>query len=497
MNFCPECGSSLNVGSVKFYHNCGKNLWQSLSNNTATTINSISLTESSSSNDEIFQDIMTEKEGQLKIETGQENISTTTIYNLGVNLEELVEKILKKKDYSTQRRLKLKGKSGALHEIDVFGKRKNKSLAVECKNYEQDIVVGIKEIRDFHSKLNDLHHDGDALFVTYGRFSSDTVSYANKYDIELWNGDKLSKIYLSMLIGRYGTSTSSTSSSTCNEIGIENALPVFMTFEEITRLNLENSSIAKIEGILIFKPYYIFEYKLDSMRMDKRGKSHRIRDEDYYILDAITEQILYESEKDDVSNYHQILFSTKRNKDKLEFENLSKKFEHSQICHDLKNIKPKIHYKISETPDYLIKVLEPDLSVKNANLIILEKIIQSNTKEISYDVKTLRNEVETKTMTIIPKKSEVTIKRSSLIYVPIWKIGFSCKDITYRRVAMAASKTIIVDEIERCSKDFSSLRFWTKWKITNALCQTCGITLCDDHIYKDNGGFYCKEHCRY
>jgi hypothetical protein len=59
---------------------------------------------------------------------------------------------------------------------------------------------------------------------------------------------------------------------------------------------------------------------------------------------------------------------------------------------------------------------------------------------------------------------------------------------------MAASKTIIVDEIERCSKDFSSLKFWTKWKITNALCQTCGIALCDDHIYKDNGGYYCKEH---
>jgi hypothetical protein len=125
----------------------------------------------------------------------------------------------------------------------------------------------------------------------------------------------------------------------------------------------------------------------------------------FYILDAITEQILYEFEKNDMSNYHQILSSTKRNKDKLEFETLSKKFEHSQICHDLKNIKPKMHYKISETPDYLIKVLEPDLSIKNASLIILEKIIQSNTKEISYDIKTSRNEIETKTMTIIPRKA--------------------------------------------------------------------------------------------
>ena len=54
MNFCPEDGSSLNIGSVKFCHNCGKILAIFI-NNTATTINPISLTESPSSNDEIFQ----------------------------------------------------------------------------------------------------------------------------------------------------------------------------------------------------------------------------------------------------------------------------------------------------------------------------------------------------------------------------------------------------------------------------------------------------------
>lgn len=58
-------------------------------------------------------------------------------------------------------------------------------MVVECKNYEKDKVVGIKEIRDFHSKIRDLGHDCDNLFVTYRRFSYDTVSYANKYDIEL------------------------------------------------------------------------------------------------------------------------------------------------------------------------------------------------------------------------------------------------------------------------------------------------------------------------
>ena len=143
----------------------------------------------------------------------------------------------------------------------------------------------IKEIRDFHSKIRDLGHDCDNLFVTYGRFSSDIVSFANKYDMELWNGDKLSKIYLSMLIGRFGT----LESSDYNEIRIENAFSVSMIFEEIARLDLENES-RKNKRISYFQTILYLWIPLDSMRMDKRGKSHLIHDEDYFVLDAILEQ---------------------------------------------------------------------------------------------------------------------------------------------------------------------------------------------------------------
>ncbi len=487
MKFCPECGSSLNTGSVKFCHNCGKNLWEFASSNITTHTSS---TKSSSGND-IFQDFMTDKE-ELKIENGHD-YSPTTVYNLGVKLEELVEKILKNKEYSTRRRLRLRGKSGALHEIDISATRKNKSILVECKNYEQNSVVSIKEIRDFHSKLKDLHHDGDALFVTYGRFSSDTITYANKYDIELWDGDKLSKTYISMLIGRHAPSSSS---SEYNKIDLEYSLPISTTFEEVSTLTLKNLSIAKITGLLLFRPFYFFEYKFDCIKIDKKGKSHRIQNEDYCVLDAATEQILYEDEKDDVSDIKQMFFTKKSNTDKPVFEESLKKLEHSQICIDLKNIKPKINFKIQENPDYLIKVLEPVLSHKTASIIILEKIIQTNIKEISFDVKTSRDEVETRTMTIVPKKSDIVIKKSSLIYVPIWKIDILSHDMAYKRESMASSKTMILDEIKFCSKDFSSLKFWTKCKPTDALCDSCGIALCDDHVYENNEKYYCKDHSK-
>lgn len=126
---------------------------------------------------------------------------------MGVNLEEVVEQILKKRGFSTKRRLKLRGRSNSLSEIDILAAKKNLDIAVECKNYDSQAVVGIKEIRDFHSKLADIQHYGESLFVTYGRFSSDSITYADKYNIELWDGERLSQIYLSMLVGRHSSST--------------------------------------------------------------------------------------------------------------------------------------------------------------------------------------------------------------------------------------------------------------------------------------------------
>jgi hypothetical protein len=490
MKFCPECGSGLGIGSVKFCANCGKNLWQTSSNTAAAPYPSSP--KLSLSDNTIYQDIAAAGE-EPKMEQGQDfassAASTNTVYSLGVKLEELVEKILKNKDYTTQRRQKLRGRSGALHEIDVLAKRKNMVMAVECKNYERNTVVGIKELRDFHSKLKDLHHNDDALFVTFGKFSSDSMVYANKYDIELWDGDQLSKIYLSMLIGRHATSTD------FKEVTMEAALPVSMTYEEVTGLKLENPSSAKITGVLIFRPYYIFEYKLDSVKMDKRGKTHRVHEEDYCVVDAITEDLLFEDDQDDLSNADQILFS-KKSKDEYEYEKALKKRENSQACLDLKYIKPKIQYKLQENPDYTINKLEPSLSMKTATYIILEEIINTNIKEVSYDIKTSRGEVEKKTMTIVPKKSDIAIKKSSLIYVPIWAIGIQSKDITYRRRAMAASKTMIVDELAICSKDFSPLKIWSKKKPPVALCETCGVSLCVDHICKNNEKHYCKDHSR-
>jgi hypothetical protein len=153
--------------------------------------------------------------------------------------------------------------------------------------------------------------------------------------------------------------------------------------------------LAKTTGLLIFRPYYTFEYKLNSVRMDRRGKTRRIRDEGHYVVDAITEGIVHENGQDGLSNADQMLFS-KKSKDESEYEKMWKKRENGQACLDLKNIRPKIHYNLQENPDYSINTLEPNLSMKAAIYMVLEDIIDSNIKEVSYDTKTSGGELKRK-----------------------------------------------------------------------------------------------------
>lgn len=314
MKYCPECGCRLENETIKFCYNCGINLSELISHNIQTFLDKfVPLTK------DFSQDNISENK-DLEIENGQQKY--TTIHNLGIKLEEVIETILKHRGFSTQRRLKLKGISGALHEIDVFAKQKNQVIAVECKNYSRDSIIGIKEIRDFQSKLNDLHYNGDAIFVTYATFSLDAITYANKYNIKLWDGDTLSKIYLEIMIGRAIVTTDDDNSK---NIVLDKALPISMTFEEITNLKLENSYIAKIKGSLVFRPYYLVDYKLDSLIVDRRGKTHRIRAEGYYIVDAITENIL--SPIDELHSKDPYILISKRHKNDKEIEEELKKVE--------------------------------------------------------------------------------------------------------------------------------------------------------------------------
>jgi uncharacterized membrane protein YvbJ len=151
MKVCPDCGYKIEFGSAKFCHNCGNHLTE-----ISTSADNLSHEKTSTltSSNTLFQHIVNEKINNIAEEDENEEVSS--IYDLGVNLEEVVEQILKKRGFSTKKRLKLRGRSNSLSEIDILANKKNLDIAVECKNYDSQTVVGIKEIRDFHSKLTDI-----------------------------------------------------------------------------------------------------------------------------------------------------------------------------------------------------------------------------------------------------------------------------------------------------------------------------------------------------
>ena len=114
--------------------------------------------------------------------------------------------------------------------------------------------------------------------------------------------------------------------------------------------------------------------------------------------------------------------------------------------------------------------------------------------EITYKKKKTKGKCEERKMRVVPRRHDVEILIRSLVYVPIWTINLKAGDFIYKRKAFPASSTIILDEISLCSKHSFITKIWNKSKQTAALCETCGGAFCNDHIFRMNQRYYCKEH---
>ncbi len=90
------------------------------------------------------------------------------------------------KNIDVKHNIKLEGKSGCKHQIDVYwefemmGERHR--VAIECKNYSDKVSVG--NIRNFYGVLNDIG-DIKGIFVTKVGFQSGAKKFADTYGISL------------------------------------------------------------------------------------------------------------------------------------------------------------------------------------------------------------------------------------------------------------------------------------------------------------------------
>jgi hypothetical protein len=107
----------------------------------------------------------------------------------------------------------------------------------------------------------------------------------------VWDGNKLSKTFFSMSIGRFDDG--SDKESVKEPITIDLSLPVNVTYENASIVGLINPSAARIsKATLFFHPYYVFDCKLDTARIDRAGKNHKIEDEGIYLVESMGGKII-------------------------------------------------------------------------------------------------------------------------------------------------------------------------------------------------------------
>ena len=104
---------------------------------------------------------------------------TQEIYQELVNADVL-------KTTMVQHNVKLKGRSGQEHQIDVYWEYEiagsKHKVAIECKNYNQAVPIG--RVRDFFGALYDLV-DVKGIMVTKAGYQKGAKEYASYYGIDL------------------------------------------------------------------------------------------------------------------------------------------------------------------------------------------------------------------------------------------------------------------------------------------------------------------------
>ena len=97
MKVCPNCGYKIDFGSANFCHNCENHLME-INTSTVRQIGDEKISKLTSSN-ALFQHIENEN-NNINIEDKYEDKEDiSSIYDLGINLEEVVEQILKKRGF--------------------------------------------------------------------------------------------------------------------------------------------------------------------------------------------------------------------------------------------------------------------------------------------------------------------------------------------------------------------------------------------------------------
>lgn len=112
-----------------------------------------------------------------------------------MKLEDHIARLFKASGYDARHNVKMKGRSGVAHQVDVFAEYKAplhvSRIVIECKSYDKPIDKDI--VMKLIHEVDDLGVDRGIL-VTTSYFTPDAVSTAEGHNIDLWDGAKLREL---------------------------------------------------------------------------------------------------------------------------------------------------------------------------------------------------------------------------------------------------------------------------------------------------------------
>jgi hypothetical protein len=454
--YCPNCGVKLDVQVAKFCPECGLALGASKSEKSVN------------------------EDSPYPIKTLQEHVPEINAYELGTKLEEVVETIYKSKGYVTRRRQRLEGKSGTKSEIDIIAERGMKVIAIECKNYSG--TVGIEKVRDFSEKLRDLDLNG--VFVSLYGLSQEAEHFAESRHIETMDSGELMEKWWIISVGR-GQSVKGQS------LTLEYALPLNISYNQVTRIYLKNKDKIKIsEAELIFHPYFYADYVLSTTFRDPVKNLHKFKDSGTIYVDALDGKILNSLPEKGLGIIKTLKILSSQT------ENLQNS-RTTKLLNELSGKNALSHYQVQIEESYKATKLKPAISIAQATNSVMEFIIEKNTADVSYTIKKRENDwPETKQVTFIPKRKDIRISHKDVIIIPRWSVEFESLNKTYRREVLACSGQTLEDTMAYCPQHFRIGAITFSQKPTIAVCEICGTALCSEHVMQCAvcGKWLCEAH---
>jgi len=355
-------------------------------------------------------------------------------------LEDMVADVFRGWGFDVETRLKMKDRSDVIHEIDVLASKKEAfgviNIAIECKYVKEPI--DIKEIRNFHDKLDNLGFT-KGIFVSTAGFTSEATAHAKSLGIETWD--------LATLQEKTREISAPKAMVIHDAIPLNSSMDAFMISNQLPNGNLLQLADS---ATVRYVPFYFVDYHCFS-QSKVGGTVVTLESKGRVAINASDEQIW------DSATYAGVTPFLARGGQIIDCSCLKSQTLTEKDFH----IDPKL---INPT----LQVVQFKMTPTQAKALAQREISKHLALKYEYYVYKHR-----KTWKIIkPVKKDVEITNCQFCYIPITDLNLKVKDKQYYRSIQAATLKFLKDETGVCK---------ICQKPSVVICENCGTIVCKEH----------------